>query len=136
MFHAEQIVQHTASAKLAAGTVNTGPNIGNHRSASGDEVSNEFFLVGANHFVLREDKYLGLSGIKLSSLDLTVGCVTELHPTGPDVAVPGPVTSAIDNMKLRLRSAGTRSSVIFPPPEDPVGPVSYTHLTLPTILLV
>ena len=120
MLHAEQIVQHTASAKLAAGTVNTGPNIGNHRSASGDEVSNEFFLVGANHFVLREDKYLGLSGIKLSSLDLTVGCVTKLHPAGSDVAVPGPVTPPIHDMKLRLWCAGASSSIIFPPSEDPV----------------
>ena len=125
MLYAEQIVQHTAGAKFAACTVNAGPNIGNHRPAGGDEVANELLFVGANHFVLREDKHLGLAGIKLPSLDLTVGCVTELHPTGPDVAVPGPVTSAIDNMKLRLRSAGTRSSVIFPPPEDPVGrPVS------------
>ena len=72
---------------------------------------------------------LGGTAIKLARFDHRGALLAELEVATPQPAVPGAVTMALCDAVERLDPSGEAPMV-------GVGPVSYTHLTLPTIYSV
>ena len=91
--------------------------------ATRQEIEAAARLAGAEKFILAlkdgYDTYVGERGVKLSGGQKQRIAIARVFLKNPPILILDEATSALDN----------ESEIL-------VGPVSYTHLTLPTILLV